>query len=483
MSYFNLFEKKYNIANLSFGRCGSTVQIYNMKKLGFKYFDYQQTVESRFKYGCNVLIAVLRNPVERLESSHKRRLENIGCNPKTHSYYYKYRNIFTHINDYINALKDKNNTYHEFVIKELINNNLAAEQTSVTNYYLMDKNNINKNRVRIIWVDFENYEEDWKLLLGKELENIKNDLNRSKSTNNEELKKKSTMSYENKEWVNKMSTGIFKEDYELYEKINYKNRKGQYLAITNGAGEIINYPLFDNIDVPNFKLDLFKDYVKEYKEQYNINGKKEINYINTGQVKKLFKWTKEKEWDHYHITTTHHHFPLYIKKLKELGYTSFNNGIELCCGTCTLFEFIKVNNCYLMDIAESHCEFMKKKGFNCIQGNLENVPFESSLYDITVCCGTLQMVYSYNNCVNELKRITKKGGLILITLPWQQKVSDKWEPTGSTFRTFNDNNFQERFINKGLKLLAKMHVGEVEAPDNKAAKYIPCVNLIFENIK
>ena len=93
------------------------------------------------------------------------------------------------------------------------------------------------------------------------------------------------------------------------------------------------------------------------------------------------------------------------------------------------------------------------------------------------------MVYSYNNCINELKRITKKGGLILITLPWQQKTSDKWEPTGSTFRTFNDNNFQERFINKGLKLMAKMHVGEIEAPDNTAAKYIPCVNLIFENIK
>ena len=481
MNSLDLINFKNKIANLSFGRCGSTVQIYNMKKLGFKYFDYQQTVEDRLHAGFNVLIAVLRSPIGRLQSSHKRRLENIGCDKNTQPHYYKYRNLFSHINDYINALKDVNNPHHKFVMDELINNKLAAEQSHVINYYLMEKSNVKKNKIRIIWVDFNNYKEDWKLVTGKELENIVNDQNRSISSKNQELKNKSTISDENKKWINKFS--VFKEDYELYEKICNKNRKSKYPIITNGAGEIIKYPLFDNINIPNFKLDIFRDYIKEYDKNYDKNGKKEIEYINSGQVKNLFHWTKDEKWDHYHITTTQHQFPLYIKKLKEFGFQSFNNGIELCCGTCTLFDFIKVDNCYLMDIAESHCEFMRKKGYNCQQGNLENVPFETNYSDITICCGTLQMVYSYNNCINELKRITKKNGLILITLPWQQKVSDKWEPTGSTFRTFNDNNFQERFINKGLKLLAKMHVGEVEAPDNKASKYIPCVNLIFENIK
>jgi hypothetical protein len=479
MVKMNIFKE--NTANLSFGRSGSTVQIYNMNKLGFKYFDYQQTVEDRFDAGFNVLIAVLRNPVGRLQSSHKRRLENIGCNKDTHPYYHKYRNTFNDVNDYINALKDTHSPHHNFVMDELINNKIAAEQSVVVDYYLMDKSNENKNKIRIIWVDFDNYQKDWKCVTGKELENIVNDKNRVISSNSKELIEKSTILDENKEWINKHS--VFKEDYKLYEKICCKNRNSDYPVITNGAGEIINYPIFDNIDIVNFKLDIFKDYTKEYNEHYDKNGKNEIEYINSGQVGKLFQWNKDNKWDHYHITTTQHHFPLYIEKLKKMGYQSFNNGIELCCGTCTLFDYLRVNNCSLMDIAGPHCEFMREKGYKCIQGNLENVPFETDYSDITVCCGTLQMVYSYNNCINELKRITKKGGLILITLPWQQKVSDKWGPTGSTFRTSNDNNFQERFINKGLKLLAKMHVGEVEAPDNKAAKYIPCVNLIFENIK
>ena len=59
---------------------------------------------------------------------------------------------------------------------------------------------------------------------------------------------------------------------------------------------------------------------------------------------------------------------------------------------------------------------------NCLQGNLENVPFETDYSDITVCCGTLQMVYSYNNCINELKDYYKpqwsldRGGKELVEL-------------------------------------------------------------------
>jgi len=204
MVKIDISENKQTIANLSFGRCGSTVQIYNMKKLGFKYFDYQQTVEDRFDAGFNVLIAVLRNPVGRLQSSHKRRLENIGCNKDTHPYYYKYRNTFNNINDYIDALKNVDNPHHKFVMDELINNNLAAEQTPIVDYYLIDKSNEKKNKIRIIWVDFENYQKDWKIVTGNELENIENDLNRSISSKNEELKKKSTILDVNKEWINKI---------------------------------------------------------------------------------------------------------------------------------------------------------------------------------------------------------------------------------------------------------------------------------------
>ena len=235
----DIYERKYKVANLAFGRSGSTVQNYNMKKLGFKYFDYKETVEDRFDAGCNVFIAVLRSPVGRLQSFHKRRLENIGCDEDKWPFYYKYRNIFDDVNDYIKALKDINNPHHKFVMDELVNNKFAVEQTLIM-YYLMDKSNVKKNKIRIIWVDFENYQKDWKLVTNKELENIKNDMNFSISSKNEDLIKKSTISDENKDWINKHS--VFKKDYELYNKISCKNRKGNYPVITNGAGEIINYP-------------------------------------------------------------------------------------------------------------------------------------------------------------------------------------------------------------------------------------------------
>jgi len=76
---------------------------------------------------------------------------------------------------------------------------------------------------------------------------------------------------------------------------------------------------------------------------------------------------------HYYDTKS---VSLIYRKIKRIRFHSFNNGIELCCGTCTLFEYIKVNNIHLMDIADAHCKFMREKGFNCLQGNVENVPFD-----------------------------------------------------------------------------------------------------------
>ena len=48
--------------------------------------------------------------------------------------------------------------------------------------------------------------------------------------------------------------------YCSYEKICYKNRNSDYPVITNGAGEIINYPKFDNIDIEKILETLVDKY-------------------------------------------------------------------------------------------------------------------------------------------------------------------------------------------------------------------------------
>ena len=139
-----------------------------------------------------------------------------------------------------------------------------------------------------------------------------------------------------------------------------------------------------------------------------------------------------------------------------------------------------------MDISNTHCEFMIKRGHNCICGNIENMSFKNNLFDITICCGTLQLVLSYEQTLRELIRVTKKGGLILITIPWEQKLIKFIDydnvngTTGIAFRTFNDNNFKTRFLDYGLKLLKKQLIPATPAPDNPNSKYIQCMNLIFQ---
>jgi len=55
-----------------------------------------------------------------------------------------------------------------------------------------------------------------------------------------------------------------------------------------------------------------------------------------------------------------------------------------------------------------------QNNFDCVNGNILELPFEDNTYDITIAVLTLQYVTNQVWGIAELLRVTKKGGIIVI---------------------------------------------------------------------
>jgi len=60
-------------------------------------------------------------------------------------------------------------------------------------------------------------------------------------------------------------------------------------------------------------------------------------------------------------------------------------------------------------------ELVERPG--CVQQNIEKLTFEDNLFDIVICSDVLEHVRDYERALSELVRVTRKGGVIAITVP------------------------------------------------------------------
>ena len=167
---------------------------------------------------------------------------------------------------------------------------------------------------------------------------------------------------------------------------------------------------FDNVDINlNYNLPELKTM---YNENYEGKSKLEQQIIKNNKSGTAYGLTGN--FDHYHIATSQLYFPKISDFLKENGYNDLDTGIELACGTTTLFDYVNVKNCKLLELGTAHVEFMKNKGFDCYKGDIEDTPFGDKISDITVAANILNVNLSYNKAISEIKRITKDDGIIII---------------------------------------------------------------------
>ena len=125
-----------------------------------------------------------------------------------------------------------------------------------------------------------------------------------------------------------------------------------------------------------------------------------------------------------------------VRKITELVSKSFSINIAVCDAGCgkgrylkRLIEDCKQNDYYAFDISDTvmrDINNVKKKA-----GTLTDIPYEDDTFHFTYCCEAFEHAIHLKTAFNELYRVTKDGGVVLIIDKPVKKLGklelDEWE--------------------------------------------------------
>jgi ubiquinone/menaquinone biosynthesis C-methylase UbiE len=104
---------------------------------------------------------------------------------------------------------------------------------------------------------------------------------------------------------------------------------------------------------------------------------------------------------------------------KTIEKNDFVVVVDVGCGNGTFSKNIaRSKTVYGIDFSFHQLRYAQDGGIQCIQSDALKLPLKSDFSDTTLCMGMLQLLKSDVDvyaCLEELTRITKPGGLILIS--------------------------------------------------------------------
>lgn len=173
-------------------------------------------------------------------------------------------------------------------------------------------------------------------------------------------------------------------------------------------------------------------------------------------------------------------YQLILNMIKRANIKIQKNSsiLEVGCGVGGFCFWLrsKCKNVMGLDIAKMRINTANKLGkslgkkTNFIVGDALSLPFKDESFDITVCSETLEHVPDYLRAFNELVRVTKRGGNLIITVPNYINMTRLyiplellWRITGkmgqpADFHRFNIFVLDRIFKRKDLKIVIKQGI-------------------------
>lgn len=92
-------------------------------------------------------------------------------------------------------------------------------------------------------------------------------------------------------------------------------------------------------------------------------------------------------------------------------------------------------NCYLVDISDEICSSWEGTKIESSNSSLPNLDFDDNKFDLVLCSHTLEHIDDIENSIEEIKRITKSGGIVIINSP----IGEVWSTENEHVWWFGDN--------------------------------------------
>jgi SAM-dependent methyltransferase len=123
-----------------------------------------------------------------------------------------------------------------------------------------------------------------------------------------------------------------------------------------------------------------------------------------------------------------------------------------------------------MDISFSYLEMAQENGINVCYALVEDMPYREALFDLVVCTDVLEHVFDLNMCCAKILSVLKKGGILIIRVPFRENLSQYLEVT-YPYKYVHLRNFDEY----SLRLLFERIFG-CEYVEVAMASYTPSTN-------
>ena len=97
--------------------------------------------------------------------------------------------------------------------------------------------------------------------------------------------------------------------------------------------------------------------------------------------------------------------------------------VDIGCGSGKLLSKISSANKYGVDISANYLAEALTSGASLIKSDIDDLPYLDSFFDCVICTDVLEHVMRLDDAVDELNRILKPGGMLIIRVPFREDLS------------------------------------------------------------
>ena len=132
----------------------------------------------------------------------------------------------------------------------------------------------------------------------------------------------------------------------------------------------------------------------------------------------------DKQAEKYDSKYGTHAMALYDDILEKLDHFSFDDLLDIGCGTGNLLSLISSkykSNLTGIDLSPEMLEIAHNKlgkKADLILGDSENLPFEPESFDMIICTDSFHHYPRPNHVLKGIRKVLKPGGSLLIADPW-----------------------------------------------------------------
>ncbi|MDD4251123.1 MAG: class I SAM-dependent methyltransferase [Candidatus ainarchaeum sp.] len=163
---------------------------------------------------------------------------------------------------------------------------------------------------------------------------------------------------------------------------------------------------------------------------------------------------------------------LILKKINKLKKDDYFLEVGCAQGHYLKKAFKKTKNVFGIDISKEFITKAKKTGANVQITSGEKLPFKNNFFNFVLCTETIEHIPNWKKSIKEIKRVLKKNGLVIITIPLEKSLF--WrifsiffspEKTRGHINLLTSIEIENEFV--PLKLIEKKYIQTMSQTLNK----------------